>query len=330
MNLDRCKNNNVALINGISGQDGSYLAEFLLEKNYKVIGIVRDIDSAICKLGTEISGKIELITWDMLNQDTIKSHLLKYRPDELYNFAAYSSGAGMFDEPVQIGLINGMAVTIMLEAIREVDSNIRFCQASSREIFGDAVETPQTENTSIIPRNPYGAAKAYADSMIKIYRNKYNLYVCSAILYNHESPRRGFEFVTRKITHEAARIKSGLSSELQLGSLDAERDWGFSGDYVEAMWLMLQQKNASDYILATGELHSVREFCDKAFSYLELDYRDFVKEDKKAVRPEETVKLVGYPDKAVNDLHWKPRVDFDELIRIMVDADIDLLKKIFN
>ncbi len=330
MNLINHKKNKIALINGITGQDGSYLAEFLLSKDYNVIGTVRDINIAKQKLGPDISNNIEFIVWDMLNQNSISSVLSKYRPEELYNYAAYSSGSGMFDDSVKIGEINGLAITRILEAIREVDSEIRFCQASSREIYGDAIESPQTELTLTNPRSPYGAAKLYADNMIKIYRERYNLFVCSAILYNHESPRRGLEFVTRKITHEAARIKLGLSNELQLGNLDAQRDWGFAGDYVEAMWLMLQQQNAADYILATGESYSVRDFCEKAFSYLDLDYREYIREDNSAFRPNEPVNLVGLSTKAIKELKWNPKFGFDELIQMMVDADMDLLKEKLN
>ena len=330
MSLINKTKNKVALINGITGQDGIYLAELLVSKNYKVIGAVRDVNSAKQKLGPYISSNIELIAWDMLNQNSICEVISKYSPEELYNFAAYSSGTGMFDEPVKIGEINGIAITNILEAIRKVNNKIRFCQASSREIFGDATESPQTELTFTNPRTPYGAAKLYADNMIKIYRKRYYLYACSAILYNHESPRRGLEFVTRKITHEAAKIKLGLSNELYLGDLGAKRDWGFAGDYVKGMWLMLQQPNATDYILATGESHSVRDFCEKAFSYLELDYRKYVKEDDLAFRPNELVNLVGSSTKAIKELKWYPKIGFDELVQMMVDADMSLLKENLN
>ena len=255
-----------ALITGITGQDGSYLAEQLLAKGCRVIGAVRNTENAKARLPAALKSDAELVAWDMLDQKRMTEVLAEYRPAEIYNFAAYSSGAGMFDDPVGIGEVNGLAVARMLEAIRAVDVNIRFCQASSREIFGEAVESPQIESTPVNPRSPYGAAKLYADAMIRIYRQRYGLFACSAILFNHESPRRGLAFVTRKITHEAAKIKLGLAKELHLGNLDAQRDWGFSGDYVRAMWLMLQQEYADDYVVATGKAHSVRELCDLAFS----------------------------------------------------------------
>jgi len=248
--------------------------------------------------------------------------LAKYHPAEIYNFAAYSSGAGMYEDPVAVGEVNGLAVTRILEAIREVDTNIRFCQASSREIFGEAVESPQTESTPTNPRSPYGAAKLYADYMIRIYRQRYNLFACSAILFNHESPRRGLEFVTRKITYEAAKIKLGLVNELHLGNLDAKRDWGYAGDYVRAMWLMIQQESADDYIVATGEVHSVREFCELAFSHLGMNYRDYVREDVSAYRPVEPALLVGCAAKANSKLGWRPEIGFKELVYMMVDADL--------
>ena len=248
-------------------------------------------------------------------------------PTEIYNFAAYSSGSGMFEDPVGIGEINGLAVTRILEAIREVDINIRFCQASSREIFGEAIQSPQTERTPSNPRSPYGAAKLYADSMIRIYREHYKIFACSAILFNHESPRRGLGFVTRKITHEASRIKLGLAKELHLGNLNALRDWGFAGDTVNAMWLMLQQVHADDYIVATGETHSVREFCECAFGYLALDYRNYVYEDESVYRPVEAAMLVGNIDKTRTALGWKPKVKFNELVHMMVDADMQALKQ---
>ena len=317
-----------ALITGITGQDGLYLAELLLEKNYRIIGSVRDVQKAVTKLSNQLAAKIELIEWDMLDQRKMLDVLSHYRPTELYNFAAYSSGAGMYDDPVGIGEVNGLAVTRILEAIRAVDANIRFCQASSREIFGEAVESPQNELTPTNPRSPYGAAKLYADTMIRIYRQHYGLFACSAILYNHESPRRGLAFVTRKITHEAARIKLGLTKELHLGNLDARRDWGFAGDTVRAMWLMLQHDHADDYVVATGETHSVREFCESAFGYLGLDYRAYVREDASSYRPIEQTILVGNADKAKTVLGWTPKVSFNELVHMMVDADmLDTRKK---
>lgn len=316
------------LITGVTGQDGLYLAELLLEQGYRVIGAVRDVHKAIAKLPERLVGAVELIELSMLDQRRMTEVLMEYCPVEIYNFAAYSSGAGMFDDPVGIGEVNGLAVARILEAIRIVDTNIRFCQASSREIFGEAVESPQTEQTLTNPRSPYGAAKLYADSMIRIYRQHYGLFACSAILFNHESPRRGLGFVTRKITHEAAKIKLGLANELRLGNLDARRDWGFAGDTVYAMWLMLQHDHADDYVVATGETHSVREFCECAFGYMGLDYQSFVREDVSAYRAVEPAMLVGNANKARTVLGWAPKVGFKELVHMMVDADMQTQEKL--
>lgn len=313
-----------ALITGITGQDGSYLAELLLARGYRVIGGVRSGqgDSA---LTAELVGRVELVVWDMSDQESMIDVLTQYRPHEVYNFAAYSSGAGMYDNPVDLSDVNGISVVRMLEAIRAVDVRIRFCQASSREIFGESSESPLTEATPTLPRSPYGAAKLYADLMVRMYRQRYDIFACSAILFNHESPRRGLGFVTRKITHEAARIKLGLSRELSLGNLEARRDWGFAGDFVRAMWLMLQQKHADDYVIATGVTHSVRELCDLAFSYLGLDYRSYVLEDSSVYRPAESGLLVGSAAKAKAVLGWSSEVTFDALVRMMVDADMRML-----
>lgn len=313
------------LITGISGQDGSYLAELMLAKDYRVIGTTRDVQKSEQLLPLSLKGKVELVGWDMLNQKGIVDILVHYQPTEIYNFASYSSGSGMFDDPVGIGEINGLAVTRILEAIRSIDANIRFCQASSREIFGEALESPQSEETPLSVRSPYGAAKLYADSMIRIFRQHYGLFACSAILFNHESPRRGLEFVTRKITHEAARIKLGLTNELCLGNLDTMRDWGFAGDFVSAMQLMLQQSIADDYVVATGEVHSVREFCECAFNHLGLDYRDYVRTDSASYRPSEPALLVGDARKAINILGWVPQVNFRNLVTMMVDSDLKTL-----
>jgi len=316
---------NLALITGITGQDGLYLTELILERGYRVVGAVRNSAQAALSLPKELLDRVELVEWDMLDQQKMVDALLHYQPTEIYNLAAHSSGAGMYDDPVGMGEVNGLAVTRMLEAIRAVDVNIRFCQASSREIFGEAVESPQSEATLTNPRSPYGAAKLYADSMIRIYRQRYQLFACSAILFNHESPRRGLEFVTRKITHEAAKIKLGLAKDLHLGNLDAQRDWGFAGDYVRAMWLMLQQERADDYVVATGQAHSVRELCEFAFGRLGLDYRDHVREDASAYRPVEPAPLVGNAAKANRKLSWKPDIEFRELVHMMVDADLQSL-----
>lgn len=317
------------LITGITGQDGLYLAELLFAKGYRVVGAVRDSQNARESLPGVLRNNVELIAWDMLDQRRMTEVLEECRPTEIYNFAACSSGAGMFDDPVDVGEVNGLAVTRILEAIREVDTKIRFCQASSREIFGEAVESPQTESTPANPRSPYGAAKLYADFMIRIYRQRYRIFACSAILFNHESPRRGLGFVSRKITREAVKIKLGLANELHLGNLDAQRDWGYAGDYVRAMWLMLQQERADDYVVASGAAHSVRDLCELAFSHLGMDYRDYVHEDASAYRPVEPALLVGCTTKANSKLGWKPEIDFRGLVHMMVDADLrDLSEKI--
>jgi GDPmannose 4,6-dehydratase len=315
-----------ALITGITGQDGSYAAELLLEKQYRVVGVVRkDIASAARSLMHGLDKKVALIQWDMLDTRRIAEILADMRPDEFYNFAAYSSGAGMYDDVVGIGEVNGLAVTRILEAIRRVDARIRFVQASSSEIFANAQESPQSEETPVCPRSPYGAAKVYADLMIQIYRQRYGLFACSAVLFNHESPRRSSDFVTRKITHEAARIKQGIASELRLGNLSARRDWGYAGDYVRAMWLMLQQPRAEDFVISTGEVHSVREICECAFAHLGLDYRTYVREDPKEYRLVEATQLVGNSSKAHRRLKWRPEVGFTELVTMMVDADLRAL-----
>ena len=316
-----------ALVTGVTGQDGSYLAELLIAKGYRVVGAVRDVQLAVESLPSTLVGRVELVIWDVLDQRRMVDVLSRYRPQEVYNFAAYSSGAGMYDDPVAIGEVNGLAVARTLEAVREVDANIRFCQASSSEMFGEVTESPQSEETPFHPRSPYGAAKLYAHSMIRIYRQRYGLFACSAILFNHESPRRGLGFVTRKITHEVASIKLGLTNELCLGSLDARRDWGFAGDYMRAMWLMLQSAQADDYVLATGETHSVREFCECAFGYLGLDYRDYVREDSTAYRPVEVVQLIGKAKKARKCLNWVPELGFRELVSMMVDGDLRMLRE---
>ena len=314
-----------ALITGVSGQDGSYMAELLLTRGYRVIGTTRDPERCAQSLPETLIGKIELVDWDLKDQARLGNILSTCRPAELYNFASYSTGSGMFDDPVGIGEANGLAVVRILQAIRDMDSSIRFCQASSREIFGATPASPQSEATPVDPRSPYGAAKLYADSMIRVFRRQYGLFACSAILFNHESPRRGLAFVTRKITREAARIKLGQAKELRLGNLDAMRDWGYAGDFVRAMHLMLRQPSADDYVVATGEVHSVREFCDCAFSHLGLDYRNHVREDTAAFRSSEPALLVGDTRKARDALGWEPRVGFAELVAMMVDADLRTL-----
>ncbi len=314
----------VALITGMSGQDGSYLASYLIEVGYHVIGVVKDKKRPLSFFTSTQMKSIELIEIDFLDVKSIAEKLHTYKPNEIYNFAAYSSGSGIFDNPIEMADLNGLAVVRMLEAIREVDNNIRFCQASSSEIFGDAIDSPQSESSITNPRSPYGAAKLFADMMIRIYRHKYKIFACSAILYNHESPIRRLEFVTRKITHEAARIKLGLSSELRLGNLDAVRDWGFAGDYIKAMWLMLQKNIPDDYVISTGEAHTVRDFCNISFSYLGLDYRDYVRQDPLEYRPSEKALLVGNSSKARKFLKWSPVTDFQGLVKIMIDADLEI------
>ena len=271
-----------ALITGVNGQDGTYLAGLLMAKGYRVVGGVRDAKNSRGGMHSVLLDGVELIEFDMRTQASMADVISVWRPTEVYNCAGYSSGTGMFDDPVMVSEVNGLAVLRILEAIRTVDIKVRFCQASSREVFGEARLSPQDESTPTNPRSPYGAAKQYADSMIRIYRQRYGLFACSAILYNHESPRRGLGFVTRKITHAAASIKLGLANELHLGDLDSSRDWGFAGDFVRAMWLMLQHRAADDYVVATGEIHSVREFCECAFGYLGLDYRNYIREDSSA------------------------------------------------
>lgn len=309
-------------ITGIFGQDGSYLADFMLAKGYRVVGIANAGQKVSGTLVPSLTGKIEVIEWDMLDQAVILDILRRFQPVELYNYAAYSSGEGMFDDPVGIGQINGLGVARILEAIRRVDINIRFCQASSSELFGEATEAPQSEKTPFNPRSPYGAAKLYAHSMIRIYRQRYGVFACSAILFNHESPRRGLNFVTKKIVQKAVKIKLGLAGELGLGNLDACRDWGFAGDYVRAMWLMLQQPHADDYVVATGKTHSVRQFCEAAFGYLGLDYRNYVRQDTGAYRTPESIQLVGDPEKARKQLGWVPEVGFEQMVKMMVDTEL--------
>jgi GDPmannose 4,6-dehydratase len=315
-----------ALITGITGQDGSYLAELLLERGYRAIGLVRrEPGEARRSLPPGLAERVELVFWDMRDAPGIARILEEHRPAEFYNFAGYSSGSGMYDEPLAIGEVNGLAVARILEGVRSVDKGIRFCQASSSEIFANASESPQSETTPVCPRSPYGAAKAYADFMVRIYRERYGLFACSAILFNHESPRRSTAFVTRKITHELARIRRGLAAELRLGDLSARRDWGFAGDHVRAMWLMMQQAHAEDFVVSTGETHSVREFCEGAFAQLDMDYRKYVKEDASAHRGAEAVQLVGNSAKAHRVLKWKPEKGFRDLVKMMVDADLRML-----
>jgi GDPmannose 4,6-dehydratase len=315
-----------ALITGIGGQDGSYLSEFLLGKEYRVVGTVPDDDPVNIDRVRHLLDRIVIVRDDLLDQDRIENVFRDHRPDEVYNFAANSVLAASFQQPILATMVLAMGVTRILEAIRKVTPKARFFQASSSEIFGKPAEVPQSETTPFHPRNPYGVSKVYGHLMTMTYRENYGLYACSGILYNHESPRRSPDFVTRKITRGAAKIKLGLAKELRLGNLEARRDWGFAGDYVQAMWRMLQQPQPDDYILATGETHSVRELCEEAFSRVRLDYREHVVQETEAFRPPETAQLVGNPAKANRVLAWKPTVTFRELVRMMVDADLEALR----
>jgi GDPmannose 4,6-dehydratase len=310
-----------ALITGVTGQDGSYLAEFLLEKGYTVIGMVRRTSTINFERIQHIQDQIEIVQGDLLDQMSLIEILHQYRPTEVFNLAAQSFVPTSFNQPVLTGEFTALGVTRMLEAIRMVDPKIRFYQASSSEMFGKVVEVPQRESTPFYPRSPYGVAKVYGHWITVNYRESYNLFGCSGILFNHESPRRGLEFVTHKITHAAVKIKLGQAHELRLGNLEARRDWGFAGDYVRAMWLMLQQDHPDDYVVATGETHSVQEFVEETFSYLDLDWREYVVQDPKFYRPAEVDLLVGDPSKAGKELGWEPNVDFRALVRLMVDAD---------
>jgi GDPmannose 4,6-dehydratase len=316
-----------AVIIGITGQDGLYATELLLSKNYRIVGVVRNMERTVDDFFPRFAHQIELVHWDMVQPTKFVEILARFKPDEVYNFAGFSTGKGMFDDAVAIGDINGLAVARILEAIRQVNSNIRFCQASSSEMFGDAVARPQSETTPFNPRSPYGAAKLYAHSMIRIYRQHYGLFACSAILFNHESPRRGQDFVTRKVAQGVARIKLRLEKAIHLGNLESRRDWGFAGDYVRGMWLMLQQTHADDYVLATGQTHSVRELCEFAFSHVGLDYRHYVREDANSYRPTEALELMGDASKARLQLGWAPEVEFRGLVSMMVDAELAVLEK---
>jgi GDPmannose 4,6-dehydratase len=315
----------VALITGITGQDGSYLAEFLLSKGYKVYGMVRRASTEKFERIEHLTGQVELIQGDLLDQSSLVSILKQSKPQEVYNLAAQSFVPTSWGQPVLTAEFTAIGVTKMLEAIRAVDPSIRFYQASSSEMYGKVLQTPQTEDTPFYPRSPYGVAKVYGHYITVNYRESYNLFAVSGILFNHESPRRGLEFVTRKVTDGVARIKLGLSSELKLGNLDAKRDWGFAGDYIKAMWLMLQQPTPDDYVIATGETHTVRELVEVAFERAGLEWEKHVKLDPAFIRPAEVDLLIGDPAKAHKQLGWKPEVTFKQLIHMMVDADIERL-----
>jgi len=315
----------VAFITGITGQDGSYLAELLLSKGYKVFGMVRRASVDKFERISHIMDKVELIQGDLLDQYSLISALKKAQPTEVYNLAAQSFVPTSWAQPVLTSEFTAIGVTRMLESIRLVDPKIRFYQASSSEMYGKVLEVPQSEVTPFYPRSPYGVAKVYGHYITVNYRESYNLFAVSGILFNHESPRRGLEFVTRKVTDGVARIKLGLSSELRLGNLDARRDWGFAGDYVEAMWLMLQQDTPDDYVIATGETHTVKELVQVAFDHAGLDWEKHVKLDPAFIRPAEVDLLIGDPTKAKNKLGWSPKVSFEQLVKMMVDSDIERL-----
>jgi len=317
-----------ALITGITGQDGSYLAEFLLEKGYKVFGITRRTSTPNYERIKHIQDKIELIPGDLLDQQSLTSAVIISDPDEIYNLAAQSFVATSWSQPVLTGEFTALGVTRMLEAVRQVKPNAKFYQASSSEMFGKVHETPQKENTPFHPRSPYGVAKVYGHWITINYRESYNLFAVSGILFNHESPRRGLEFVTRKISYGVAKIHLKEADHIVLGNLDAKRDWGFSGDYVGAIWMMLQQKEPDDYVIATGENHSVAEFAQEAFNVVGIkNWSKYVKTSKELYRPAEVDFLIGDASKAKKVLSWQPKVSFKDLVKMMVEADIKLLKK---
>jgi GDPmannose 4,6-dehydratase len=316
----------VALITGVTGQDGSYLAELLIEKGYEVLGMVRRTSTINFNRIAHIQDRIKIVSGDMLDVSSLIAILQEFRPSEVYNLAAQSFVPTSWQQPVFTGEVTALGVTRILDAIRTVDANIRFYQASSSEMFGKVRETPQNEHTPFYPRSPYGVAKVYGHWITVNYRESYGLHATSGILFNHESYRRGLEFVTRKVTHGVARIKLGLDDELRLGNLDSRRDWGYAGDYVRAMWLMLQQDEPDDYVIATGETHSVRELCEVAFDHVGLDWGQHVVQDERYMRPAEVDLLVGDASKASRVLGWQPEVTFRELIQMMVDSDLDVVK----
>ena len=322
-----------ALITGITGQDGSYLAEFLLKKGYKVFGLERR-NSQKHRANIEHllhpKEQITLISGDLLDESSLVHALLVSKPDEVYNLAAQAFVHESWKQPIYTGDVTGLGVVRLLEAIRQVNPKIRFYQASSSEMFGGVKISPQNEDTPFYPRSPYAVSKVYAHQSAVNHRESYDMFAVGGILFNHESPRRGIEFVTRKITNTAAKIKLGLAKELRLGSLDAQRDWGFAGDYVEAMWLMLQQKEPKNYVISTGKTHSVKDFVEVAFERLGLDSKKYVKIDKKFIRPAEVYHLKGDASRAKKELGWKPKVDFKKLVDMMVDSDLENLKKQFK
>lgn len=319
-----------ALITGITGQAGSYLAEFLLEQGYDVYGLVRRTSTVRYERIQHIQDQITLVPGDMSDQTSLQQALKTIQPREVYNLAAQSFVQTSWNQPVFTGDVTALGVTRMLDAIMTVNPEIRFYQASSSEMFGKVREVPQRETTPFYPRSPYGVAKVYGHWITVNYRESYGLHASSGILFNHESPRRGLEFVTHKVTYNVARIKLGLSNELRIGNLDSKRDWGFAGDYVKAMWLMLQQDEPDDYVVATGQTHSVERLLDVAFNTVDLNWRDYTVQDERFMRPAEVDLLVGDASKAGNVLGWEPVVTFEQLIQMMVEADVERLKKEYN
>ncbi len=325
--LTDLKTRKTALITGITGQDGSYLAEFLLEKNYRVIGMMRRTSSETLGRIGHLLDRIELVYGDLLEQNSLIDLVREYQPDEIYNLAAQSFVPTSFKQPVLTAEFTALGVTRVLEAIRQIKPDARFYQASSSEMFGKVREVPQTEETPFYPRSPYGVAKVYGHLMTINYRESYDLFAVSGILFNHESPRRGLEFVTRKVTYGVARIKAGLDSELRLGNLDALRDWGYAPDYVRAMWLMLQQDDPKEYVVASGTMHSVRDLCKVAFNVASLNWEEFVVVDPRFFRPAEVELLQGDAEKARSELGWAPETSFEEMIAEMVASDIELVRE---
>ncbi len=314
-----------AIITGITGQDGSYLAELLLQKDYEVFGLVRRSSTVNFERISHLQDKIELISGDLLDQKSLLSALEVAKPHEVYNLGAQSFVPASWDQPMLTGEITGLGVTRILEAIRTFDPKLRFYQASTSELFGKAQQTPQNEKTPFYPRSPYGVSKLYAHWITINYRESYDLFACAGILFNHESPRRGLEFVTRKITHTVAQIKHGLAGELRLGNLDARRDWGHAGDFVRAMWMMLQSETPDDYVIATGNTRTIREFCQVAFDHVGLDWEKYVVVDERFFRPAEVNLLLGDAAKAKKELGWQPEISFEQMVRQMVDNDLELV-----
>lgn len=314
-----------AIITGITGQDGSYLAELLLSKGYKVVGMARRASTVTNERIEHLLDRITIVQGDLSDQGSLIALLEEHKPSEIYNLAAQSFVPTSWNQPALTGEVTGLGVTRLLEAIRYVDPKIRFYQASSSEMFGKVMEVPQRETTPFYPRSPYGVAKVYGHYITVNYRESFNLFATSGILFNHESPRRGLEFVTRKISNEAARIKHGLSKEVRLGNLESQRDWGFAGDYVDAMWRMLQQDTPDNFVIGTGETHSVQEFCEIAFGRVDLDWKKYVTVDERFIRPAEVDLLISDPSKAGKVLGWEPKVGFKQLVEMMVDSDMKRL-----